>query len=89
MNPKIIAILCDKRDDYKTQRLQIEKEQAADLEDIKAKNYKIRINRLQRMEDDVQALITVEMQAALDEHNKIKREYPDWQTPTDMLEKIK
>jgi hypothetical protein len=75
MSPKITAILILKRDDFKLEADNLEKELEAALLSIKAKNYKIRINRLRKLQNEVQELITVDAQAELTELNKVELDY--------------
>ena len=89
MNTKIVAILAQNRDEYNKQADDLEKQKEADELALKAKNYKIRINRLRRMAQEVQSLITTEMQSQLDEVNRVEQEWPDWQTLPEMLEACK
>ena len=89
MNNKITAILCIRRDQLKQEADELEKEHEAALLAIKAQNYKIRINRLRKLQLEVQSLITLDAQAALDAEEKMKQDYPDWQTPAEMVEQNK
>ena len=89
MNTKVTAILCLQRDRLKNEADALEKELEAAQLAIKAQNYKIRINRLRKLQLEVQSLITLDAQAALDAEEKMKQDYPDWQTPADMVEQNK
>ena len=75
MNNKITAILCIRRDQLKQEADELEKEHEAALLAIKAQNYKIRINRLRKLQNEVQELISVDDQVALTEQNKMDLEY--------------
>ncbi len=86
MNPKIVAVIAQNRDQYNKEADDLEKEKADAEQALKAKNYKIRINRLRRLAQEMRSLITTEMQSQLDEANKVEQEWPDWQTLDQVME---
>ena len=88
MNTKIVAILCRTRDTYKIEADNLEKELEVAQLAVKAQNYKIRINRLRKLQLETQELITAEMQSALDEQTKMDQEYA-YKTTTDIGEQNK
>lgn len=89
MNPKITAILIKERDAFKQEADALEKERAQAQAALKAQNYTIRINRLRKAQQEVQDLITAEMQAELDEKVKMEQQYPEWQTFEQAIENLK